>query len=155
MADGVTTQSATPATIPDATKIATDDAGAAGHVQIVKLAYSADGSATLVDADVDGLHVYLTNPGDISGGGGSGSKTAAAATCDTTADQLVAANASRVSLLIRNVGTVDIYLGLSGVTTSTGMLLSPGEWIADDSSTDAWYGITGSGTGAVRYIEVA
>lgn len=152
MADGVTYQSATPATPPAGTEVASDDCGADGHTQIFKLAVATDGSATLIPADAtNGLDVDVTRTP-------KGSKTAAAATCDTTADQLVAANASRKSLLIRNVGTVDIYLGLSGVATSTGMLLSPGEWLAesgDGCSTDAWYGITGAGTGAVRYIEVA
>lgn len=51
MADGV------PITAGSGTTIATDDTGATGHVQLVKLAYSADGSATLVAADSDGLKV--------------------------------------------------------------------------------------------------
>jgi hypothetical protein len=54
MADGVPL----PATGVSA---ATDDAGAAGHVQIVKLAISADGSATLLPADAaNGLDVDVT-----------------------------------------------------------------------------------------------
>ena len=41
--------------------IATDDAGAAGHVQVVKLAVSADGSATVIPADAgNGLDVDVT-----------------------------------------------------------------------------------------------
>jgi hypothetical protein len=40
--------------------VATDDSGT-GHVQLVKLAYSADGSRTHVDADTDGLKVKLSN----------------------------------------------------------------------------------------------
>jgi hypothetical protein len=39
---------------------ATDDAGAAGHVQIVKLALSTDGSATPIGADAQGLDVDVT-----------------------------------------------------------------------------------------------
>lgn len=46
MSDTLTTQSATPATIPADSVIATDDCGAAGHTQIVKLSVAADGSAT-------------------------------------------------------------------------------------------------------------
>ena len=42
MADGV------PITAGSGTTIATDDTGATGHVQLVKLAYSADASATLI-----------------------------------------------------------------------------------------------------------
>lgn len=51
MADTVVYQAVTPATPPDATIIATDDAGAAGQVQLVKLAISTDGSATPIPAD--------------------------------------------------------------------------------------------------------
>lgn len=51
MADNVTTQTSDLASIPTSTTIATDDAGAGGHVQIVKLAVSTDGSATALQAD--------------------------------------------------------------------------------------------------------
>lgn len=55
MADGV------PITAGAGTTIATDDAAAAGHVQIIKLAISADGSATVIPADAtDGLLVNLS-----------------------------------------------------------------------------------------------
>jgi len=49
MADGV------PITAGSGTTIATDDTGATGHVQLVKLAYSADGVDTHVQADANGL----------------------------------------------------------------------------------------------------
>lgn len=43
------------------TTVATDDAGASGHVQIIKLAISADGSATVIPADAsNGLDVDVT-----------------------------------------------------------------------------------------------
>ena len=45
--------------------VSTDDAGAAGHVQRVKLAYSADGVATHVAADADGLLVNLGTNNDV------------------------------------------------------------------------------------------
>lgn len=62
MADGLTTQSSTLATIPSASKIATDDCGSPGHVQLVKLAISTDGDATLLTADnTDGMLVKVTN----------------------------------------------------------------------------------------------
>ncbi len=55
MADDVTLNSMTGGPV-----VATDDSGT-GHVQLVKLAYSADGSRTHVDADTDGLKVKLSN----------------------------------------------------------------------------------------------
>jgi hypothetical protein len=67
MADNLTTQSATPATIPASTVIATDDAGAAGHVQVVKLAVSTDGSAIPLTANnTDGLLVNLGSNNDVT-----------------------------------------------------------------------------------------
>lgn len=48
------------------TTISTDDAGASGHVQRVKIAYSADGSATHVAADADGLLVNLGANNDVT-----------------------------------------------------------------------------------------
>lgn len=78
--DTVVFQSTTPATPPDATIVATDDAGAAGQVQIVKLAQSANGSATPVQADGDGL---LVNPGAAIG-----SLTEAAPATDTASSGL-------------------------------------------------------------------
>lgn len=46
--------------------VATDDAGAAGQVQIVKLALSANGSAAPVTADADGLLVNLGVNNDVT-----------------------------------------------------------------------------------------
>lgn len=46
--------------------LATDDAGAAGHVQVVKLAVSADGSATPITADAGGLLVNLGANNDVT-----------------------------------------------------------------------------------------
>lgn len=46
--------------------LATDDAGAAGHVQIVKLALSADGSAAALTADAGGLLVNLGSNNDVT-----------------------------------------------------------------------------------------
>lgn len=48
------------------TSVSTDDAGASGHVQRVKLSYSADGVATHVAADVDGLLVNLGTNNDVT-----------------------------------------------------------------------------------------
>lgn len=46
--------------------VSTDDAGASGQVQRVKLAYSADGVATHVPADADGVLVNLGTNNDVT-----------------------------------------------------------------------------------------
>ncbi len=48
---------------------ATDDCGAPGHVQIVKLAISTDGSATLITADANGLEVQGPGTAGTAAGG--------------------------------------------------------------------------------------
>jgi hypothetical protein len=85
-----------------------------------------------------------------------GSKTFTTAAPTTSAASVLAANSSRVVAIVQNVGSVDVYVGKDGtVTTSNGLLLSAGSTLVDDASTDAWYGITGSGTAALRIVEVA
>lgn len=68
MADSLTTTT-TVSTIPSGTVIATDDAGASGHVQLVKLTLSADGSATPITADANGMEVQGAGTAGTPAGG--------------------------------------------------------------------------------------
>ena len=65
MPDNLTTTT-TVSTVPSGTVISTDDAGASGHVQRVKLAYSADGVATHAQVDADGMLVNLGTNNDVT-----------------------------------------------------------------------------------------
>ena len=73
----------------------------------------------------------------------------------TTAASLVAARAGRRSVTIENTGTTPVYIGGSGVTSTTGFLL-PG--VAGASVTlnfsGAVYAVTASGTAAVTLYEI-
>lgn len=111
MADTVVFQSATLATPPDATIVATDDAGAAGQVQIVKLALSANGSAAPVTADADGLLVNLGANNDV---------TVAALPLPTGAATAAKQDTGNASLatLVTQTDTVEALL--SGVALETG-----------------------------------
>ena len=64
MADNITLNAGT-----GGSTLATDDAGAAGHVQIVKLALSADGSATPITADANGIEVQGAGTAGTAAGG--------------------------------------------------------------------------------------
>lgn len=65
MADGITLNSGS-----GGATLATDDAGASGHVQVVKLAIATDGSATAIPADgADGLLVNLGSNNDVTNAG--------------------------------------------------------------------------------------
>lgn len=153
MADGLTTQSGTLATIPTSTVIATDDAGAAGHVQVVKLAVSTDGSATPLTADnTDGLLVKVTNPTAIASTPiSSQSQTSTGLTTSSTAysdgDQLGAiltftsmASTSggrgrvigaRLVDAADIIGNVDLFLFSDSVTLAADNAAGPGTSDAD------------------------
>lgn len=104
------------------TNVATDDAGAGGHVQIIKLAISTDGSATVIPADTaNGLDVDVTRVGGTvttkhAGTTGANTSVASTTTANTT---LLAADATRVGATIYNDSTSILYVLLGAGTEST------------------------------------
>lgn len=85
-----------------------------------------------------------------------GTRTHTSAAPTTSATSLLAANTSRIVAVLQNAGTIDVFIGASGVTTSNGLLLQAnGARYVDDESSDEWFGITASGTGDIRVMEVA
>lgn len=70
---------------------------------------------------------------------------------------LLIASGGRKSVTFQNQGSVDVYLGASGVTTSgatAGYKLAAGASITDTGSNDAWYGITAGTTANVHVIAI-
>jgi hypothetical protein len=131
MADTVTFQ-ATPATPPAGFIAATDDCGAAGHVQVLKLAISTDGSATFIPADTtSGLWVNVKALPALPAGTNSigtvvskpGGTTAAQTSVTSTTTQntqLLAADANRIAVTIYNESTSILYvLWASGAESTT------------------------------------
>lgn len=81
--------------------------------------------------------------------------TGQATVAATAGGTLIApARGDRKRLTIINGSTTDVFLGNSGVTTATGALLSgtKGQQIVLETCS-AVYGIIGTGTEAVSYIE--
>lgn len=75
-------------------------------------------------------------------------------TVSTTATLILAANGERHDATLVNLGTTDVYIGDSEVTTSTGVLLLGTKGTALTLNTRAAiYAIVGSGTQAISYIE--
>lgn len=70
-----------------------------------------------------------------------------------SATLIKALNTSRQSIMIRNLGSVGVYIGASGVTTTIGILLNQYDTITLDKNTAAIYGITSSSTSTVSYLE--
>lgn len=100
MADTVTFQTTDLATPPEATIIATDDCGAAGHAQIVKLGIATDGSATTIPADANGLKVQAGTDLNTSALAlESGGNLAAAATSLAALDNAVAGSELQVDIV--------------------------------------------------------
>lgn len=93
MADGVAI------TAGSGTTILTDDTGAGGHAQVMKLAISTDGSGTLIGATADGL--YVTPHTDTvridTTSGGLTTSVASYTAGDQVGTQFTIANAARAS----------------------------------------------------------
>lgn len=76
-----------------------------------------------------------------------------AVTVGTAAVLIRAANSNRQSLIVQNLGTVDIFVGGVGVTTGNGLRVQAGQASTLDKSTAAVYGISGTAGQDVRYFE--
>lgn len=71
-----------------------------------------------------------------------------------TSTEILAAVDDRTSLLLRNTGTVDVYVSFSGAATTDDMPMEPGDVLSCDDYVGAIHGIVASGTGEIRLIEV-
>ena len=137
MADDVTLNSMSGGSV-----VATDDSGT-GHVQLVKLAYSADGSRTHIGADSAGLQVIERGATIDSG----------SASVTTSAAVVKAADATRRSLVLTNLGTDYVFIGDSAVAVNTGIRLAPSQALTlDKSPTAAVYAVANSGTQTVAWF---
>lgn len=85
---------------------------------------------------------------------GSGGLATAQAAVTTTASQIVAARAGRGSVKITNLGTTDIYLGATGVSTTTGDLLVGTKGASITIPTNAAIFAIGAAAGSVSILEV-
>lgn len=122
--------------------VATDDSGT-GHVQLVKLAYSADGSRTHIGADSAGLQVVERGATIDSG----------SASVTTSAAVVKAADATRRSLVLTNLGSDYVFIGDSAVAVNTGIRLAPSQALTlDKSPTAAVYAVANSGTQTVAWF---
>jgi len=84
----------------------------------------------------------------------SGTMNYGAVTISTSATTIKASNGDRKRILIRNNHVSEsLYIGDSGVTTSDGKEISPGQSIVLFTQ-DTIYGIADSSLDDVRYLEV-
>jgi hypothetical protein len=72
----------------------------------------------------------------------------------SSATEIIASNSSRISVVVVNNGTTNIFLGGSGVTATTGqMLVGIAGYPMRIRSSAAVYGITSTGSQTVSYLE--
>jgi hypothetical protein len=134
MADDVTLNSMSGGAV-----VATDDSGT-GHVQIVKLAYSADGDRTHIPATAAGLAV-------IERGSTIGHSSASVT---TTVGSILSSASTRRTITVQNLGTDYVWLGATGVAVGSGLRLAPGQTAVIDRSPNAQlFAIASSGTQSV------
>lgn len=170
MADGVTFQTSALASPASGEKIATDDCGAAGQVQIIKIAISADGSATLIPADAtNGIDVDVTRIAFVAS---TPSFTISAASTNATslkasAGVVYAIQAFNINAAIRylklynkasapTVGS-DTPVKVLAIPPGSGFVLSFGPSGVSFTTGIAWAlttGITNADTGAVAASEI-
>lgn len=113
-------------------------------------------TAVLVDPSDPSRTVNVASDGSIGVREVRGSKTVGAVSVSDSATEVVAANADRKLVIIQNLGPATVYLGEdSSVTSSSGLELVKGGVLTDEHSTDAWYGITDSGTADLRVMVVS
>jgi hypothetical protein len=94
------------------TDIATDDCGAGGHVQLVKLAISTDGSATPILADAKGLEVQQATAADLNV---TEASAAAIATSLAILDDWDESDRAKVNLIVGQAG-IAAGTGTDGAT---------------------------------------
>jgi len=74
-------------------------------------------------------------------------------TVTNVATLIRASNAARVSLIIRNQGAANMYVGGSGVTTANGILVNINDTLILDRTTAAVYGIVSAASTTAAYLE--
>ena len=75
-------------------------------------------------------------------------------TIEDSSTEILDAEENRTSILIRNTGSVNVYVNFGNVATVNDMPLEPGDVLSCDDFTGAVNGIVASGTGEIRLIEV-
>lgn len=114
-----------------------------------KLSASSGGVSTV---DVTDRAARLLGAVSI-GAGSAATQNTGQITVGVAATLIIAANANRRSVTIKNASTGPIFLGNAGVTTANGHQLDAGGALTYSSFTGAIYAIVTAGTATVTYLE--
>ena len=136
---------------------AEDSAHTSGNIGIYNLAVRSDipaigssASGDYASQTVDAYNrLWVNDAPNIS-------MTAAAATVTTTSALLIASLAGRKKLMIQNLGTKEIFIGPSGVTTSSGVRIAGGAGYEIEAGPDlVWHAVASVGSQNVRVLQLA
>jgi len=120
------------------------------------LAGSSDLQLLLEGSDAAGWSpVVKTAP---SAGTGKGTAAHTRVQPTSTSGIALAANANRITAMIQNAGTVDVYLFAGGSATTTNGIVLPASTsvsFEDRVTVAAWHAVTAAGTGDLRIVEVS
>jgi len=146
MADNVTLNAMTGGSTVAADEVVDASLGTV-KVQYVKIMDGTLDGTAKANVDANGLRIVQRSGTTI----GQGSAAPNASAVQIAA--VVSASPWRRSVTISNTGAVNVFIGGSGVTTTTGILLVPGASVTlTEAANAAVYGIAASGTGAVTYM---
>lgn len=132
--------------------VATDDDGSGNHMQIIKLAVSANGDRTL--APVDGTYGQGV---DVKRTVRSSTATVSEVNASATVVTLVASNANRLGVGISNDSSASLYLKLGSTATAddyTVKLAQDDYYEPPAGYTGIITGIWSSATGSARITEL-
>lgn len=108
------------------------------------------------DGGYDRFNVDFSGAATISVKQGTTINDLPAVNIGIAATAIVAADATRKALRMKNAGTADIYIGSAAVTVAAAAIkIAPGEtWIEDQAAPAAWYGISGVAAQSLRIQEI-
>lgn len=105
-----------------------------------------------IAADARAFAIDTPNPKQLVVASGGATLTAAAVSVGVAATLVAAASTTRMAVTIQNLGTVDVFVGPSGVTVASGVKIASGGAITLDKQTAAVYAISGSAAQDVRVL---
>ncbi len=126
-----------------------------GYASQVTLSWEAQSgvfATFLLSPNPDNFDMDASPPVTLVTGDLASSITPAQVTVTTSATLIKAADASRKSVTVQNVGSADVFLGGSGVATGDGYKLAAGSAFTFSGTSAAIYGIVASGTCDVHVI---
>ncbi len=119
----------------------------------MKWAAQAGVTAKILIGEPDVLDLQIASRATVVVGSLADTITVAPVTVGTSVQSIIAANANRKRVLIRNEGAAAVFIGPTGVLVSTGLRLDPGEQWKSTTTNAEVFGISAAAGNDVRVLE--